>query len=83
VFAKSLEAIPCLDHAHYCALINHPSHGNLGDHLIWAAQIHYLEQVRQLPVRYVASPDLCIHRILERAVGDQPIVLSGGGQVGD
>ena len=83
LLVKSLAGIPCLDRAHCCALLNHPSHGNLGDHLIWAAQLHYLEQVRQLPVRYVASPDLCSHRKLESAVGDQPIVLSGGGQVGD
>ena len=58
LLVKSLAGIPCLDRAHCCALLNHPSHGNLGDHLIWAAQLHYLEQVRQLPVRYVASPDL-------------------------
>lgn len=83
LLVKSLVGISCLDHAHCCALINYPRHGNLGDHLIWAAQLHYLEQVRQLPVKYLASPDLYSHRILDRAVGDQPIVLSGGGQLGD
>jgi pyruvyl transferase EpsO len=80
---QRLAEIPALAQARCCALLNHPSHGNLGDHLIWAAQIHYLEQIRRIPVRYAASPDRYCPQALEQAVGEQPIVLSGGGQLGD
>jgi pyruvyl transferase EpsO len=80
---QRLAEIPSLAQARCCALLNHPSHGNLGDHLIWAAQIHYLGQIRRIPVRYIASPDRYCPRALEQAVGQQPIVLSGGGQLGD
>ncbi|MEB3354611.1 MAG: polysaccharide pyruvyl transferase family protein [Cyanobacteriota bacterium] len=80
---QRLAAIPCLVGAQGCALLNHPSHGNLGDHLIWIAQLHALEQILRIPVRYVASPDSYCPRALERSIGDGPIVLSGGGQLGD
>ena len=80
---QQLAGIPCLSQAGGCALLNHPAHGNLGDHLIWAGQLHYLEHIRRIQVRYVASPDNYVADHLRRAVGDQPIVLSGGGQLGD
>lgn len=80
---QRLAEIPCLAQARCCAVLNHPSHGNIGDHLIWLAQIHYLEQIRQIPVRYVAAPGGYQRRALHRAVGDQPILLSGGGYLGD
>ncbi|QVL52799.1 MAG: polysaccharide pyruvyl transferase family protein [Cyanobium sp. M30B3] len=80
---QRLAEIPSLAGAHGCALLNHPSHGNLGDHLIWIGQLHAIEQLLQIPVRYVASPDRYCPRALERAIGDGPIVLSGGGQLGD
>jgi exopolysaccharide biosynthesis predicted pyruvyltransferase EpsI len=80
---QRLASIPCLHQAWCCALLNHPGHGNLGDHLIWAGQLHYLEHTRRLPVRYAAGPADYAAAELRRAVADQPIVLSGGGQLGD
>ncbi|MEB3350652.1 MAG: polysaccharide pyruvyl transferase family protein [Cyanobacteriota bacterium] len=80
---QRLAEIPSLVGAQGCALLNHPSHGNLGDNLIWIAQLHALEQILRIPIRYVAPPDRYCPRALERAIGDGPIVLSGGGQLGD
>jgi pyruvyl transferase EpsO len=64
-------------------LLNYPSHGNLGDHLIWIAQLQALEHELKIPVAYAAAPDRYCPRGLQRTIGDQPIVLSGGGQLGD
>lgn len=80
---QRLAGIPCLNQARCCALLNHPGHGNVGDHLIWAGQVHHLEHILSLPVRYSAAPAHYGADALRRAVGDQPIVLSGGGQLGD
>lgn len=80
---QQLTAIPALAGAQACALLNHPSHGNLGDHLIWIAQLHALEQQLGIPVGYAATPDRYCPRALQRGIGDQLIVLSGGGQLGD
>ena len=83
IVQRRLAEIPAFTEAQHCALLNYPSHGNVGDHLIWVAQVHYLERVRQISVDSIAAPDRYCPRALERAIGDQPIVLSGGGQLGD
>jgi exopolysaccharide biosynthesis predicted pyruvyltransferase EpsI len=83
IVQRRLAEIPAFTQAQHCALLNYPSHGNVGDHLIWVAQVHYLERVRQISVDYIAAPDRYCSRALEHAIGDQPIVLSGGGQLGD
>ncbi len=80
---QRLAEIPCLAEAHSCALLNYPRHGNIGDHLIWVAQMHYLAQMRRIAVGYTASPDRYCGRALQQAIGGQPILLSGGGQIGD
>lgn len=83
VLLRRLAAIPSLSGARCCALLNFPNHGNLGDHLIWIAQVQALEHDLKIPVGYATSPDRYCPRVLQRAIGDQPIVLSGGGQLGD
>jgi len=80
---RHLAEIRGLAGADRCALLNHPSHGNIGDHLIWVAQVHYLEQTRGISIRFSAAPDRYDRRAVERVVGDQPILLSGGGNLGD
>ncbi len=80
---QRLAGIPILHGAQCCALLTYPHHGNLGDHLIWIAQLQALEHELRIPVAYAASPDHYCPRALQRAIGDQPIVLSGGGQLGD
>ncbi len=83
IVQRRLAEIPALAEAQHCGLLNHPSHGNVGDHLIWVAQVHYLERVRQISVDYITAPDRYCPMALEQAIGGQPIVLSGGGQLGD
>lgn len=64
------------------ALVNFPNHGNPGDPGIWLGTRALL---RRLGVRvgYASAPwDLDL-TTLRRAVGDAPVLINGGGNVGD
>jgi hypothetical protein len=74
---QRLASIPCLHQAWCCALLNHPGHGNLGDHLIWAGQLHDLEHIRRLPVRYTAAPGLPISSTTFEDTALHPLALIG------
>lgn len=65
-----------------CALINFPNHPNVGDSAIWLGTVAALKRAG---VRIVyACESLAYSRdALASAVGDNPILISGGGNFGD
>jgi exopolysaccharide biosynthesis predicted pyruvyltransferase EpsI len=67
-----------------CALLNYPDYNNIGDHLIWLGEIFYLTDVMQTKIKYTAAgiSDFC-GETMERQIGDGPILLTGGGNIGD
>jgi exopolysaccharide biosynthesis predicted pyruvyltransferase EpsI len=78
---RALGALPPFQR---CALVGYPCHANIGDHLIWLAQVDYLRRERQAEIVYAAShvdfrPDAL--RALLRP-GD-PLFVAGGGNFGD
>jgi exopolysaccharide biosynthesis predicted pyruvyltransferase EpsI len=71
-----------LRQASACALVDFPRHRNAGDSAIWLGEAAAL---RKLGVRVRASCDRTTYSrsSLRRAVGDHPILLHGGGNLGD
>ncbi|MEQ9668750.1 polysaccharide pyruvyl transferase family protein [Coleofasciculus sp. G2-EDA-02] len=66
-----------------CALLNYPNHLNIGDHLIWLGSILYLIDVLKTQINYVASPNNFSAEVMEKQVGKAPILIQGGGSLGD
>jgi len=66
-----------------CALINYPNHINIGDHLIWLGNLLYLREVLQVEIGYTASSTTFDANEMEQRVGKVPILLHGGGSLGD
>ena len=66
-----------------CALLDYPDHLNAGDHLIWLGTVLYLTVERGLDILYTSSLADFSPAELERAAGDSPIFLQGGGNLGD
>ncbi|MCJ0903665.1 polysaccharide pyruvyl transferase family protein [Rhodococcus sp. ARC_M6] len=64
------------------ALLDFPDHFNAGDHLIWLGQLKYLKQL-SVQVDYTADPLRYDAAILRDLVPDGPILLTGGGNLGD
>jgi exopolysaccharide biosynthesis predicted pyruvyltransferase EpsI len=71
-----------LRQASACALVDFPRHRNAGDSAIWLGEIAAL---RRLGVAVRATCDRRTYSPsgLRRAVGDHPILLHGGGNLGD
>jgi exopolysaccharide biosynthesis predicted pyruvyltransferase EpsI len=71
-----------LRQASACALVDFPRHRNAGDSAIWLGEAAAL---RKLGVSVRASCDRTTYSrsSLRRAVGDHPILLHGGGNLGD
>jgi exopolysaccharide biosynthesis predicted pyruvyltransferase EpsI len=65
-----------------CALLDFPNHGNVGDSAIWLGTRALLQR---LGARVVYASDFLTLRAptLRAAVGDGPIFLQGGGNLGD
>jgi pyruvyl transferase EpsO len=64
--------------------LNYPNHVNIGDHLIWAGTVDYLQRVSQTRIAYTAALDSYSEPSLNRALSaDDPILLHGGGSLGD
>jgi exopolysaccharide biosynthesis predicted pyruvyltransferase EpsI len=65
-----------------CALLGFPNHGNVGDNAIWLGERTLLERVG---ARVVYTSDFLTLRAatLRAGVGDGPIFLHGGGNLGD
>lgn len=66
-----------------CALLDYPSYFNVGDHLIWLATVFYLTDVVKSKIGYCASVEDFSAQLLEKNVGQAPIILQGGGNFGD
>jgi exopolysaccharide biosynthesis predicted pyruvyltransferase EpsI len=65
------------------ALLNYPNHINLGDHLIWLGNLFYLASIAKSQIGYVASTPTFDDEEMHKAVGKAPILLHGGGNLGD
>lgn len=66
-----------------CVLLNYPDYPNIGDHLIGLGTVLYLTEVLKTPINYIASIDDFSEEKLEKNAGKAPIVLQGGGNLGD
>jgi pyruvyl transferase EpsO len=78
------QALAPLGHPRQCALLNYPNHVNIGDHLIWAGTVDYLQKVNQTRIAYTADLDSYSERSLNLALSpDDPILFHGGGSLGD
>ena len=64
------------------ALLDFPTHANVGDYAIWLGQMAYLRRTSRAVVYACAHWDYCPERIDER-LGDGTILLHGGGNLGD
>ena len=64
------------------ALINFPNHRNVGDPAIWLAERAVLGRLG-IRVAYTCTPTTFSLRALRRAVGDGPVLINGGGNLGD
>src|SRR5271170_3624013 len=78
------QALAPLGRPRQCALLNYPNHVNIGDHLIWAGTVDYLQKVSQTRIAYTADLDSYSERILNLELSPaDPILLHGGGSLGD
>lgn len=71
-----------LDGARTVALVNFPNHGNPGDPAIWLGSRALLLELG-VRVRYRSAWWDLDPGALRRAVGDAPVLLNGGGNLGD
>ncbi|RMF26487.1 MAG: polysaccharide polymerase [Cyanobacteria bacterium J083] len=77
------EALADLKNFRVCALLGYPDHYNVGDHLIWLGEVLYLTNVLGIKVNYAASIESFSAQQMEDAVGKAPILIHGGGNLGD
>lgn len=66
-----------------CAFLDYPDYFNLGDHLIGLATVFYLTDILKTKINYVATIYNFSEELLEKKVGNAPIILQGGGNLGD
>ncbi len=64
------------------ALLDFPTHANVGDYAIWLGQVAYLRRTCRAVTYMCAHWDYSNERIAER-LGDGTILLHGGGNLGD
>lgn len=65
-----------------CALIEFPNHPNVGDSAIWLGEVAWLRK-SGFEVRYSCDVQTYDERMLRKRVGNSPIFLNGGGNMGD
>lgn len=66
-----------------CSLLDYPAYLNIGDHLIWLGELFYLTDVLKTKIKYTASTLTFSEEDMERQAGKSPILLQGGGNLGD
>ncbi|QLE57611.1 polysaccharide pyruvyl transferase family protein [Nostoc sp. TCL26-01] len=66
-----------------CAFLDYPAHPNIGDNLIWLGSILYLTNVMGTKIKYATSKSNFSATTLEEKAGNSPIILHGGGNLGD
>lgn len=77
------QALGKLGNLEECALLNYPNYPNIGDHLIWLGTVLYLAEVPKTQIKYAASIESFSDEELDKRVGKAPILLQGGGNLGD
>ena len=77
------KALGQLDTFESCALLNYPDYLNLGDHLIWLGTVMYLTDVLKTKINYASSIADFSPTVMEEKIGKAPILLQGGGNLGD
>ena len=65
-----------------CALLDCPTHANVGDNAIWLGERAYLRRAG-IQVDYLCSHRTYSESRLRARIGSGPILLSGGGNLGD
>lgn len=74
---------PLVASASATALLDFPSHSNVGDSAIWLGQLASLRRIGAPAPRYTCDIRSYDRRALARCVGDGVIMLCGGGNFGD
>jgi len=77
---KALEKIGSFEE---CSLLDYPAYLNIGDHLIWLGELFYLTDILKTKVKYAACASSFSEENMERQAGKSPILLQGGGNLGD
>jgi exopolysaccharide biosynthesis predicted pyruvyltransferase EpsI len=77
---QALEPIGQLER---CALLQYPYSPNIGDSLIWLGSVLYLTEVLKTQIGYCSSSQDFSAQQLDKKVGIAPILLMGGGNLGD
>ena len=65
------------------ALLDFPNHSNVGDSAIWLGELAALRSLGLPGPSYVCDADTFSAAQLRRRVGDGPVLLHGGGNLGD
>lgn len=77
------DALANIEPFEQCALIGYPNSGNIGDNLIWLGTVVYLSEVLKAKVKYASTGRDFSASIMERNIGKAPILIQGGGSLGD
>ena len=64
------------------AVVDFPSHGNVGDNAIWLGEMAYLKH-RRARIAYACDIETYSAAALRQRVGAGPILIHGGGNLGD
>jgi len=65
-----------------CALVDYPGHSNVGDSAIWLGERAYLDRAGVV-VTYACDASTYSEEQLRSRVGNGPILIHGGGNLGD
>jgi pyruvyl transferase EpsO len=76
-------ALNCVGAVQECSLLHYPYYPNVGDHMIWLGAVSYWVDSCKTHLKYVASALDFSDQKLAAASRDTPILLSGGGNLGD
>ncbi|MGD1805815.1 polysaccharide pyruvyl transferase family protein [Dapis sp. BLCC M126] len=77
------ESLKNLGNFEQCALLQYPRDINIGDHLIWLGTVFYLTNVLKTKIAYASSAEYFSQAKMDEKIGDSPIILHGGGNLGD
>jgi exopolysaccharide biosynthesis predicted pyruvyltransferase EpsI len=73
---------PLLPRGTRCALLDFPNHSNVGDSAIWLGELEWLRR-RGGEIVYACDTTTYSPRHLSDVIGSGPILLHGGGNLGD
>lgn len=74
---------PLLDQSRRVALVDFPDYANVGDSAIWLGELQFLRAMGIGEPAYVCDQQTFDVDTLRARVGEGPILLSGGGNLGD